>query len=865
MGGRRDAPTGLRPWLQAACPTAGSSPRNGSYGVELNALLAIAIVVCAALRPAPAAGESAIHQAYRRAERFGSGAMNRLVFKAGVNAHWIGGSGKFWYRNITNEGGEFVLVDAGRGRRELALDHGRLAHALSQILGRPCDPNQLPFDTIAFDDDGQSVLFEIDGVWRRCDLSTFECGQAVNPKPAGAEKQKPQPGPNELLRRPESPDGQRVASVKDHNLYVKAKATGQETRLTEDGRERSRYGAFSWSPDSKKLVAYRTIPGGNLDMYAIESAPKDQLRPKVHSYVYALPGDKVATHEMWIFDLANREPMKVKTETVDWGGPPRLRWRSDNRRFLFEQTHRGFQRRRIIEIDSETGQARTIIDERSKTFLPPMKRFVHYVDCGHEFIWASERDGWNHLHLCDGETGQVKNQITKGQWVVHGVERVDEQTRQIYFTAGGREPGHDPYLIHHYRVNFDGSSLTAVTAGNGTHKIAYSPDGKYLIDTYSRVDLAPVTELRRALDGALVCELERADATQLLATGWRRPEAFCARGRDGETDIWGVIYRPSNLDESKKYPVIECIYAGPQGSSVPTTFAANRGQQALAELGFIVVQIDGMGMSHRSKAFHDVAHKNLADSGFPDRIAWMRAAAKRYPYLDLTRVGIYGHSAGGYNAARALIAHPEFYKLAVSSAGNHDHRTDKTWWNELWMGYPVDDHYREQSNVTNAHKLQGKLLLMHGELDRNVNAYASTMQFADALIKANKDFDLLLLPGQGHGFTGTYAKRRRWDYFVRNLLGIEPPKEFRFKTPRRSGASCHIMIHNRLDTPVSIHWVDFGGRLKRYHVLKAGQSIRQHTYVGHEWEAHVGGMTVSRYMASEEEPEWSITENGTGR
>jgi len=818
-----------------------------------------------ALHAVPAGGQSAIHQAYRRAERFGSGAMNRLVLRTSVNAHWIGDSERFWYSRTTREGREFILVDASRGTRSPAFDHGRLAAALSQELGRRCDPRQLPFDTIAFDGDGQSVLFEIDGVWRRCDLATYRCSRRAKPEPAEAEGQKPQPDPGPRLRRPESPDGEWVVSVKAHNLYIKAKAAGQETQLTKDSGEKARYGAFSWSPDSERLIAYRTIPGDDLEMHAIESAPKDGLRPKVHSYRYALPGDKVATHEMWIFDLATRKAMKAETETIDWGGPPRLHWRPDSRRFFLEQAHRGFQRRRIVEIDVDTGRARSIIDERTKTFLPPMKRFTHYVDHGREIIWASERDGWNHLYLYDGETGQVKNRITKGQWVVRGVERVDEQARQIYFTAGGREPGHSPYLVHHYRVNFDGSGLTALTAGNGTHKIAYSPDGKYLIDAYSRVDLAPVTELRRAADGSLVCELERADTSQLLATGWRRPEPFCARGRDSKTDIWGVIYRPSNLDESKKYPVIECIYAGPQGSSVPTAFAASRGPQVLAELGFIVVQIDGMGMSHRSKAFHDVAHRNLADSGFPDRIAWMRAAAKRYPYLDLTRVGIYGHSAGGYNAARALIAHPDFYKVAVSSAGNHDHRTDKTWWNELWMGYPVGDHYREQSNVVNAHKLQGKLLLMHGELDRNVNAYASTMQFVDALIKANKDFDLLLLPGQGHGFTGTYAKRRRWDYFVRHLLGIEPPKEFRFKTPRRSGASCHIMIHNRLDTPVSIYWVDFRGRLKRYHVLKAGQSIRQHTYIGHEWQAQAGGVTVSRYAASEDDLEWAIAADRTER
>ncbi len=373
----------------------------------------------------------------------------------------------------------------------------------------------------------------------------------------------------------------------------------------------------------------------------------------------------------------------------------------------------------------------------------------------------------------------MKNPITKGEWVVRGGDRVDEEKRQVWFRAGGIRPEQDPYYVHFCRVNFDGAGLVILTEGDGTHEVQFSPDRRYLIDTYSRVDLPPVTELRRVEDGKLVCELERADWSELLATRWatrwQPPERFVAKGRDGKTDIFGVIFRPTNFDAGKKYPVIEQIYAGPQGSFVPKGFRPFYGPQAMAELGFILVQIDGMGTSNRSKAFHDVCCKNLADSGFPDRILWLKAAAEKYPCMDLSRVGIYGGSAGGQSATAALLQHPDFYKVAVSDCGCHDNRMDKIWWNELWMGWPVGPHYAEQSNVTNAHKLRGKLLLMVGEQDRNVDP-ASTMQVVNALVRAGKDFDLLVTPGAGHGSgESPYGRRRRMDFFVRHLLGVEPP------------------------------------------------------------------------------------------
>jgi dipeptidyl aminopeptidase/acylaminoacyl peptidase len=389
-------------------------------------------------------------------------------------------------------------------------------------------------------------------------------------------------------------------------------------------------------------------------------------------------------------------------------------------------------------------------------------------------VYASERDGWRHLYLIDTKEGAIKNQITKGEYVVRGIDRIDEGKRQIWFRAGGRNPDQDPYFMHNYRVNFDGSGLVALTAGNGTHTLQNSPGGEFIIDTYSRVDQPPLHELRRTSDGQLICKLEEADISELKAGGFEGPEVFTAKGRDGQTDIWGIVCRPRDFDPAKRYPVIEQIYAGPQGSFVPKAFSPQRRFSSLTDLGFVVVQIDGMGTANRSKAFHDVCWHNLKDAGLPDRMLWHKAVAAKYPWYDISRVGIYGSSAGGQNSTAALLFHPEFYKVGVSGCGCHDNRMDKASWNEQWMGYPVGPQYAECSNIDNAAKLRGKLMLIVGEMDTNVPP-ESTFRLADALIKAGKDFDFVVVPGAGHGMGGAYGTRRMNDFFVRHLLGAQPP------------------------------------------------------------------------------------------
>jgi dipeptidyl aminopeptidase/acylaminoacyl peptidase len=593
-----------------------------------------------------------------------------------------------------------------------------------------------------------------------------------------------------------SPDGNWDVAVHGDNLFLRILKSGEDRQLTYDGNPNSTYvrdveferdinmeyndqnpmapePEVYWSPDSRFFVAMRLQPGTERKVYEVQSSPPDQLQPKLTSYPYLKPGDQVPISKPHLFDVENKKEIPVSdTLFANPWSITDVRWNPDSQHFTFLFNQRGHQALRILSVDAQTGAAGPIVDEESKTFIDYSgKYYCDYLDDTREIIWMSERDGWNHLYLYDAVTGQVKNQITKGEWVVRNVDYVDEKKRQIWFQAGGIVPGQNPYYIQECRVNFDGGGLTVLTDGDGTHSAQFSPDRRYLIDTWSRVNLPPVTELRSSDDGHLICKLETADAGGLFASGWKAPEPFVAKGRDGATDIYGVIWRPKNLDPAKKYPIIESIYAGPQDSFTPEDFHANYHEQELADKGFVVVQMDGMGTSNRSKKFHDVCWKNIKDAGFPDRLPWIKAAAAKYPYMDLTRVGIYGTSAGGQDALRGILDYPDFYKVCVADSGCYDNRMDKIWWNEQWMGWPVDDSYARSSCVVDAHKLQGKLMLMVGEMDQNVDP-SSTMQVVNALTQADKDFDLVDMPNMGHGVAGTpYGWRRLQEFFVKNLLG----------------------------------------------------------------------------------------------
>ncbi|TWU45343.1 Prolyl tripeptidyl peptidase precursor [Novipirellula aureliae] len=527
------------------------------------------------------------------------------------------------------------------------------------------------------------------------------------------------------------------------------------------------------SPDDRFLAIWKKTEIPTKSVATIESSPKDGGRAVLRQRPYLLPGDPVDQFELIVCDTETWEPLELELPIFDFG-TPRIRFFRDHE-ILIQKVDRGHQRFRLFCIDPATASVRTPIDESTDTFIWTMNGpgfpILTYLEKSDQVIYASERSGWRHLYLVDLDSDGLLKPITQGEFLVRDLIEVDEENQTIDLAIGSYHADQDPYHKHLARVKFDGSHFVVLSDGNGDHQWQFSPDRRYVVVSYSRVDQPPIHELRRCDDGSIVATLAIAkripQSDEIL---WEMPTVFSAKGRDGQTDIWGLITFPPNYDPDadRKYPVIEAIYAGPHGSHVPKRYRGSPFHKDLNDLGFIVVQIDGQGTANRSKAFHDVCWQNLKDAGFPDRIAWMKAAAKEYPGMDLDRVGIYGTSAGGQNAMGALLFHGDFYKAAMAACGCHDNRMDKASWNEQWMGYPVGPHYAECSNVDNAHRLEGNLLLILGELDSNVPP-ESTLRVVDALIKADKDFEFLMVPGIGHSSGGPYGWRRTKDFFVRAL------------------------------------------------------------------------------------------------
>ena len=572
-----------------------------------------------------------------------------------------------------------------------------------------------------------------------------------------------------------SSDGKLEAFIKDYNIWLKIDQ--KEIQLSFDGTENLFYSQINWSPDSKKIAAIQTFEAERHRIPLLESAPADQKQPKLQWRDYYKPGDVIPMNRPVLFDVENvisggtGYDAKIEIDIRDFANPYQLffrKWSDDSKWFSFDYNERGHQAYQIVNVNAETGETNIVVDERFDTFVHYGRNYIYYTKDGESLIWSSERDGWRHLYLIDAVNGMVKRQLAKGEWVVTEVIEINEAEDYIIFAANGRNKSEDPYNLHYYRMKTDGSGLTDLTPENANHRVVFSPDKRYFTDIYSRPDMEPVSVLRSAKDGSVLMELGKADVFELEKFGWSRPEVFSAKGRDGKTDIWGTIYRPSNYNPKKRYPVVEYIYAGPHDAHVTKDFAAYMRFSKLVEMGFIVVTIDGMGTANRSKAFHDFCWRDLKDGGFPDRILWMKAAGAKYSSMDISRgVGIYGYSAGGQNAMGALLFHGDFYKTAVALCGCHDNRMDKIWWNEQWMGYPLGPWYGESSNVDNAYKLTGKLLLINGELDDNVDP-ASTLQVVDALVKAGKDFEQLYLPGHGHSLGSDYVTRRVFEFLYRN-------------------------------------------------------------------------------------------------
>ncbi|MCA9084796.1 MAG: prolyl oligopeptidase family serine peptidase, partial [Planctomycetaceae bacterium] len=592
------------------------------------------------------------------------------------------------------------------------------------------------------------------------------------------------------------------AFVKDHNLWLRrpkdwqnrsadqpigltTDATAEKTFRKTFARQRLVNLQYSmqdpppetpdvhWSPDGKFLLAWQTQMVPEPQVHYVEALPENSERPQLMQYPYARAGDPLPVPRPRLFRMNDHSEIPV--DTTLFANPFELRfvnWDDSGRRFRLLYNERGHQVLRLLEVSTDDGSVRPIVDEHSDTF-------IHYSSDGkfilewlpdEQLLWASERSGWNHLYRIDVRTGDVINPVTSGEWNVRRIQHIDRRQQTIWFYAVGIMPDQDPYHEHFCRVRFDGSDLKILTEGDGTHEVTMSPDRQCFIDRWSRVDLPHVTELRRSSDGHLMCVLEKADASEILSSHGSFPERFVAPGRDGRTLIWGIIHRPRIFDPEKSYPIVENIYAGPHNHHVPKSFRSSyRHQWEIADRGAVVVQIDGMGTAWRSRDFHEVCFKNLRDAGFPDRIAWIKAAAKVRPWMDISRVGIYGGSAGGQNAMAALLWHGDFYHAAVADCGCHDNRMDKLWWNEQWMGWPVEQHYAENSNTENASLLKGHLMLVVGERDRNVDP-STTLQVVQKLIAADRNFDFLLVPGKGHGACETpWASRRRADFLAGHL------------------------------------------------------------------------------------------------
>lgn len=716
-----------------------------------------------------------IDSLYKQADRFRDKYTDKYYYGLS-DIKPVNESHSFWYLTRTPKGSEFFLINADKKEVSPAFDQQKLATALAKVINKETDPYKLPFRTLQYSKNMDSIYFSVDETKYICLLADYTISKDKDQTPrndyywGGIFKE-------DRKDKVKSPDGKQEAYISEGNLWVTDLATKENKKISIDGSVSEYYSSnIYWSPDSKKIVCCKYRPAETRKLLLIASSPKDQLQPKTEEYDYPKPGDALPIRRPVAFLVDEGKAIEFKVPDVEAQfSLDDIKWDKESRYFTFSFNKRGHQQYVIYAGDISTGKLRPVVDEKSQTFVYYNALYQHWFENGKELLWISERDGWRHIYLYDVFTGMVKKQLTKGEWVVKSVVNVDEKKRTLIFKACGMDKGEDPYLEKYYSLNIDNGKIQPLTPENANHNVTFSSDYSYFVDNYSRVDLPPTLVVRSATDGKVILKpQQQPDITKAVEAGWRMPEVFSAKGRDGQTDIWGVIIRPSDFDPTKKYPVIEYIYAGPHDSHVPKSFAISQRCSELAELGFITVMIDGMGTANRSKAFHDVCWKNLKDAGFPDRIAWMKAAAAKYPEMDVEHVGIYGASAGGQNAMGALLFHPGFYKVGVAACGCHDNRMDKIWWNEQWMGYPVGKEYEECSNVVNAKLLQGNLMLILGELDNNVDP-SSTLQVVDELIKQNKEFEFVMLPGVRHTLGGDYGERKRRDFFVKHLLGIEAP------------------------------------------------------------------------------------------
>jgi dipeptidyl aminopeptidase/acylaminoacyl peptidase len=727
----------------------------------------------------------------------------KYIDHANVRPHWLSGD-RFWYRDLNPNGSEFILVNPVNGKRTAAFDQQKLAVALSEATGKKYQPEMLPFESFSFSEDESAILFYANGKQWKCNLQNYQCTQD-----ASANENSYRYNRNEEV----SPDGTKSAFIKDYNLWVKDLSNGKETQLTTDGVKDFGYATdnagwthsdapiLRWSPDSRKIATFQQDERKVGDMYLVTT---NVGHPKLNAWKYPMPGDSnvimiqrviinVDTPKVIRFQIAPDFHRGTLSDDISSSGTfDDVDWNPDDKELAFVSTSRDHKVEKFRIANANTGAVREVFEETVPTQYESGQGAINwrYLPKTNEIIWYSERDNWGHLYLYDSKTGKLKNQITKGDFVVTELVKVDEKKRQLYFLVNGKQAV-NPYFTQFYRIDFNGKNLTLLTPETGNHSITLSPSEKYFIDSYSQPDV-PAEIVLRDLNGKLISTLEKEDISRLKATGWQPPKPITVKAHDGKTDLYGLMFTPTNLDPNKKYPVIDYIYPGPQGGSVGSwSFVASRGDnQALAELGFVVVLIEGTSNPLRSKSFHDMNYGHMSENTLPDQVSGIRQLAEKYGYLDTSRVGIWGHSGGGFATAAAMFRYPDFFKVGISESGNHDNRNYEDDWGERYIGLLTKDengvsNYEPQANEIYAKNLKGKLMLAHGLVDDNVPP-SNTLLVVEALEKANKDFDLVIFPNSRHGYgpNSTYMMRRRWDYFVKNLLDANHPKEYDFKYSR---------------------------------------------------------------------------------
>lgn len=786
--------------------------KNAPWRIRLVPALALITVCAGALSMHAQQPRQLTTEDYAAAEKALSYNVEPLVYHTVESVHWLP-DGRFWYRDYAEDGATFMLVDPAKGTKAPAFDHAKLATALesAEPAGQHTvlDPHNLPITDLSFTGPGEQTLqiSTTTGEFR-CGADASSCS-AIGTTPDGK---------GDLIQAPPnsdvSPDKTKAAYIRDWNLWVRDLRTGKDTQLTTDGVQNFGYATDNagwthsdnpilvWSPDSKKIATFQQDQRQDGDMYLVSVTNR---HPQLEQWKYPLAGDKHVTMiERVIIDVDHKKVIRLKmppdqhrstlcddVSCAGGHGWDDVQWSPDSRHLAFVSTSRDHKQEWFRVADSSNGDVREVMQEKVATYYESGIDKVnwHYLPGSNEILWFSERDNWGQLYLYDLTTGQLKNQITHGEGDVAQVLHVDEKNRVIYFVGVGKQPGVDPYFRQYYSIHFDGTGLKLLTPENADHEITSSEDGRYFADVYSTAT-QPQTAAIRDADGKVVQQLPKQDITKLLATGWVPPTPIIVKARDGKTDLYGYMFKPAKMDASQKYPLVDHVYPGPQtGSCGSRSFAAAHGDaQGLADLGFVVVCIDGMGTPWRSKSFHDAYYGNMGDDTIPDQVSGIKDLAAQYPFIDLGRVGIYGHSGGGNATVSAMFHYPDFFQVGIAESGNHDNREYEDDWAEKWSGLEViqpdgSSNYDSQANQNFAKNLKGHLLLAHGTADDNVPPN-ETLLVVDALIKANKDFDLIMIPNAHHGYGAAtpYMTRRRWDYFVRYLAGNTPPKEYQMES-----------------------------------------------------------------------------------